>query len=47
MLQDHKKETESEFERVSREGGDASNLSVAVTRAFGDVDEFRFGKYTH
>ena len=37
---------ESEFERVSREGGDASNLSVAVTRAFGDVDEMRFGKYT-
>ncbi len=43
MLQDHKKEMESEFARVSREGGDASNLSVAVTRAFGDVDE-RFGK---
>jgi len=30
---------QSEFERVEREGGDASNLSVAVTRAFGDVDE--------
>jgi hypothetical protein len=28
-----------------REGGDASNLSVAVTRAFGDVDT-RFGKYS-
>ena len=37
-------EMESEFERVEREGGDVSNLSVAVTRAFGDVDE-RFGNY--
>ena len=36
----------SEFERVEREGGDASNLSVAVTRAFGDVDE-RFGNYVY
>ena len=39
-------EMESEFERVGREGGDASNLSVAVTRAFGDVDE-RFGNYVY
>ena len=46
LLQDHKMEMESEFERFGREGGDASNMSVAVTRAFGDVDE-RFGNYVY
>ena len=45
MSQDHNKESESEFARVVREGGDACNLSVAVTRAFGDVDSFRFRTY--
>ncbi len=36
---------ESESARVEREGGDANNMSVAVTRAFGDVDD-RFGQYS-
>lgn len=45
VSQDHNKESESEFARVVREGGDACNLSVAVTRAFGDVDSFRFRTY--
>ncbi len=36
---------ESESARVEREGGDASNMSVAVTRAFGDVDD-RFGQFS-
>ena len=36
---------ESESARVEREGGDANNMSVAVTRAFGDVDD-RFAQYS-
>ena len=43
--QDHNKQSESEAARVVREGGDATNLSVAVTRAFGDVDISRFAEY--